>query len=42
MFALRRSGHDAVRNAFEQALPLYRNVGSVLGEANCLRVLKSL
>jgi tetratricopeptide (TPR) repeat protein len=37
--ALRRSEHDAARDAYHQALPLFRQVGSVLGEANCIRSL---
>ena len=34
--ALARSDHEAARRAYEEALPLYRQVGSVLGEANCI------
>ena len=34
--ARRRSDHEAARRAYEEALPLYRQVGSVLGEVNCI------
>jgi hypothetical protein len=35
--ALRRSDHDGARQRYEEALPLYRKVGDVLGEANCIQ-----
>jgi tetratricopeptide (TPR) repeat protein len=37
--ALRRSDHDAARARYEAALPLFRRVGDVLGEANCIQRL---
>jgi len=37
--ALARSQHEAAKARFEEALPLYRQAGSVLGEANCIRSL---
>ncbi|MCU0658737.1 MAG: hypothetical protein MUF64_26815, partial [Polyangiaceae bacterium] len=33
----RRSEHEVARQQYEAALPLYRRVGDVLGEANCIR-----
>jgi hypothetical protein len=37
-----RSDHEAARRAYEEALPLYRQVGDVLGEANCIQRLGKL
>jgi tetratricopeptide (TPR) repeat protein len=37
--ALARSDHDAARKAYEQALPLYRQISNILGEADCIRSL---
>src|SRR5205823_4649289 len=37
--AFDRSQHEEARRRFEEALPLFRQVGDVLGEANCIRSL---
>jgi tetratricopeptide (TPR) repeat protein len=39
VLAYNRSDHDSARTRYEQALPLYQQVGSVLGEANCIKGL---
>ncbi|MCX2950192.1 tetratricopeptide repeat protein [Lentzea sp. NEAU-D7] len=39
---LRRSNNEQARGLFNQALPLYQRIGSVLGEANCLNNLGRL
>ncbi len=42
VLALARSDHDGARERYEEALPLYRRVGAVLGEANCIQSLGDL
>jgi len=37
--ALAQSDHDQARSHYDTALPLFRQVGDVLGEANCIRRL---
>lgn len=37
-----RSDYETVRSRYEQAEPLYRQVGDVLGEANCIWSLGDL
>jgi tetratricopeptide (TPR) repeat protein len=37
--SLRLSGRDAARDAYEQALPKYKQAGDLLGEANCIKSL---
>ena len=34
-----RSDHEGARQRYEEALPLYQRVGSILGQANCIRSL---
>jgi hypothetical protein len=34
-----RSDHDAARARYEEALPLFRRISAVLGEANCIQSL---
>ncbi len=40
--ALARSDHSTAGARYEEALPLYRQVGSVLGEANCIMSLGNI
>jgi len=40
--ALERSDHEEARRRYEVVLPMYRQVGSVLGEANCIRGLGNI
>jgi tetratricopeptide (TPR) repeat protein/glycosyltransferase involved in cell wall biosynthesis len=40
--ALARSDHAAARSGYEEALPIYRAVGSRLGEANCIQSLADI
>ncbi len=40
--ALARSDHEEASARFEEALPLFRNVGSVLGEANCIKSMGNI
>jgi tetratricopeptide (TPR) repeat protein len=37
--ALERSDHDGARARYQQALPLYEQLGDVLGRANCIKGL---
>ena len=37
--SLARSEHEAAHQCYQQALPLYRQVGNILGEANCIKSL---
>ncbi|WP_370866006.1 tetratricopeptide repeat protein [Chondromyces apiculatus] len=40
--ALARSEHEEAREQYERALPMYEQVGDVLGQANCIRSLENI
>jgi tetratricopeptide (TPR) repeat protein len=39
ILAFARSDHETARTRYEEALPLYRRVGAVLGQTNCIKSL---